>query len=106
MANEVSKMSLRLSIEGLATMVWVPEDQEDEAHPLGMLETRWENLSNKWWAPLKTMVLEPTYNPNPTPYKSENQHKKNKKGIIRGWIVPLDVQNQGQIEGFWEKLGL
>jgi hypothetical protein len=31
---------------GLATMVWVLEDREDEARPLGMLESHWGFLTN------------------------------------------------------------
>jgi hypothetical protein len=40
MAKVLSNKSFRLSIDGLATVAWDPDDRDDEPHPLGMMEIR------------------------------------------------------------------
>jgi hypothetical protein len=50
MAKVFSNKSFRLSIDGLATMAWDPNDRDDEPRPLGMLEVRWGNLPSTWCA--------------------------------------------------------
>jgi hypothetical protein len=53
MAKVLSNKSFRLSIDGLTTVAWDPDDQDDEPRPLGMMEIRWGNLSSTWCAPQK-----------------------------------------------------
>jgi hypothetical protein len=53
MAKVFSNKSFRLSMDGLATLAWDPEDRDDEPRPLGMMEVCWGNLSSTWCAPQK-----------------------------------------------------
>jgi hypothetical protein len=94
MAKVFSNKSFRLSMDGLATLAWDPEDWDDKPWPLGMLEVRWGLSSSTWWATRIQRVEEPRFKLTQPPVKTLPNTNKNTGSQSKNGFVPKTNKNK------------
>jgi hypothetical protein len=91
-AKVISNKSFRLSMDGLATVAWDPDDRDDEPRPLGMLEVRWGQFVEHLVCSPKLKGLETPFKQAQPPAKTHKQPTQNQGAQSQSGLVPLIKQ--------------